>query len=179
MRANGATPRTVLDVAFAHHVWATNRVIDACDALSEDELTRDFTSAGLFGSVLGTLRHLVESDAWYLEAVTGRADESPTRDEASLAELLVEMERHHEVWQAVVATAGDGTRVITQRGSQWTTTAPLAYRLAQALHHGTDHRSQVCTALTLCGREVPEIDLWDFGMVLGDITDSPTESAAG
>ncbi len=36
-------------------------------------------------------------------------------------------------------------------------------RLAQFLHHGTDHRSQICTALTTLGIEPPEIDVWDFG----------------
>jgi len=36
-------------------------------------------------------------------------------------------------------------------------------RLAQAIHHGTDHRSQTCTALTTLGIEPPEIDVWAFG----------------
>jgi uncharacterized damage-inducible protein DinB len=88
------------------------------------------------------------------------------------------MEQHDATWQSIVADAGDGTRVITQRGSAWTTSAPVAYRLAQALHHGSDHRSQACTALTLCGRPTPEIDLWDFGLVRGKITDVPTEGTA-
>jgi uncharacterized damage-inducible protein DinB len=39
----------------------------------------------------------------------------------------------------------------------------MGIRLAQALHHGTDHRSQICTALTALGVEPPDIDLWAFG----------------
>ena len=39
--------------------------------------------------------------------------------------------------------------------------------LAQVLHHGTDHRSQVCTALTSFGIEPPEIDLWAYGEATG------------
>jgi uncharacterized damage-inducible protein DinB len=31
-----------------------------------------------------------------------------------------------------------------------------------ALHHGTDHRSQVCTALTTLGIDPPAIEVWDF-----------------
>ena len=38
----------------------------------------------------------------------------------------------------------------------------MGIRLAQALHHGTDHRSQICTALTTLGVEPPEIDVWAF-----------------
>lgn len=33
---------------------------------------------------------------------------------------------------------------------------------AQALHHGTDHRSQICTALTTLGVEPLLIDVWDL-----------------
>ena len=43
------------------------------------------------------------------------------------------------------------------------TEAPIGIRLAQAIHHGTDHRSQICTALTTLGIEPPFIDVWDFG----------------
>ena len=35
------------------------------------------------------------------------------------------------------------------------------------IQHGTDHRSQVCTALTSLGVEPPEIDLWDYGEATG------------
>ena len=38
----------------------------------------------------------------------------------------------------------------------------MGIRLAQAIHHGTDHRSQVCTALTTLGIEPPAIDVWDY-----------------
>jgi uncharacterized damage-inducible protein DinB len=31
------------------------------------------------------------------------------------------------------------------------------------VHHGTDHRSQICTALTTLGIEPPSIDVWDYG----------------
>jgi uncharacterized damage-inducible protein DinB len=43
--------------------------------------------------------------------------------------------------------------------------ATAGIRLAQAIHHGTDHRSQVCTALTTLGIEPPAIDVWDYAWV--------------
>lgn len=46
---------------------------------------------------------------------------------------------------------------------------PMSIRLAQALHHGTDHRSQIATALTSLGIAPPEIDVWDFGRVDGRV----------
>ena len=37
----------------------------------------------------------------------------------------------------------------------------------QVVHHGTDHRSQICTALTHLGVEPPLIDAWDWGEATG------------
>jgi uncharacterized damage-inducible protein DinB len=45
--------------------------------------------------------------------------------------------------------------------------------LAQALHHGTDHRSQICTTLTSLGVEPPGIDVWNFGVEVGRVVDVP------
>ena len=54
--------------------------------------------------------------------------------------------------------------------------APLGIRLAQALHHGTDHRSQICTGLTSLGIEPPDIDVWAFGELDGRVVEVPVES---
>ena len=42
-----------------------------------------------------------------------------------------------------------------------------------ALHHGTDHRSQICTALTTLDVQPPAIDVWDFGEQAGRVFDVP------
>jgi hypothetical protein len=47
------------------------------------------------------------------------------------------------------------------------------------LHHGTDHRSQSCTAITSLGVEPPHIDVWDFGGDVDRLTEVPqTDDAA-
>jgi len=53
--------------------------------------------------------------------------------------------------------------VVRRRDDGSESHAPLGIRIAQVIHHGTDHRSQVCTALTNLGIEPPAIDAWDFG----------------
>jgi uncharacterized damage-inducible protein DinB len=45
----------------------------------------------------------------------------------------------------------------------------MGIRLAQAPRHGSDHRSQICTALTTLGVEPPAIEVWDFGLHDGRI----------
>ena len=54
--------------------------------------------------------------------------------------------------------------------------APMGVRLAQAVHHGTDHRSQVCTVLTTLGVEPPPIDAWDFAEQDGRLVEVPPTS---
>jgi uncharacterized damage-inducible protein DinB len=47
----------------------------------------------------------------------------------------------------------------------------MGIRLAQVVHHGTDHRSQVCTALSSLGLTPPGIDVWDYGEATGRTRD--------
>ena len=60
--------------------------------------------------------------------------------------------------------------VVRHRDDGTDSHAPLGIRLAQALHHGTDHRSQICTALTTLGVEPPMIDVWDYAEQDGRIS---------
>ena len=64
---------------------------------------------------------------------------------------------------AIIAGDLDPTIVVVEfEDSGYETHAPLGIRLAQALYHGSDHRSQVCTVLTTLGIEPPGIEVWDF-----------------
>lgn len=152
---------SLLSDAFAHHVWATERLLDACADLTPDQL--DTTVPGTYGSILATLRHLVGSDGWYLsfhrDDVTRLSDES----DAGVEELRSIFAANSGLWEEVLAGDLDPDTDIVEHGEGWDFHAPVGLRLAQVVHHGTDHRSQVCTALTSIGVTPPLIDLWDFG----------------
>ena len=68
------------------------------------------------------------------------------------------------------------TVLVRHRDDGSETAAPLSIRLAQAVHHGTDHRSQICTALTSLGIEPPFIDVWAFGETDGRVIETPPTS---
>ena len=73
------------------------------------------------------------------------------------------MDAHDLAWQRLIAGDLDpSTDVVGYEANGYETHAPLGIRLAQALYHGTDHRSQVCTALTSLGIEPPAIEAWDL-----------------
>jgi uncharacterized damage-inducible protein DinB len=164
-RYSRAMPSPVLADAFAHHVWATIRVLDACAALDDDQLAT--AVPGTYGSIIGTVRHLVGGDVFYLDVLRG---EPEPFDEAGsdIPTLRAVMVAHDAVWQRLVADGLDpAADVIEYEDSGYETHAPLGIRLAQALYHGTDHRSQVCTALTILGIEPPGIQAWDFAALDG------------
>ncbi len=58
----------------------------------------------------------------------------------------------------------------------WEFHVPMGIRLAQAIHHATDHRSQICTALTSLGLTPPQIEPWDFGTATGRAREVPAAS---
>jgi len=158
--------RSILDDAFGHHVWATLRLLDACAHLTEGEL--ETTVPGTYGSIIDTLRHLVESDCSYLALLSDGRVSDIHETQLDVAGLRAAMEPNGEVWAAVVAAAGDpDVEVVRHRDDGTDSIAPLGIRLSQVVHHGTDHRSQVCTALTSIGVEPPGIDVWDYAEQAG------------
>ena len=162
--------RSVLDDAFGHHVWATIRVVDACLALAPAQL--DTTVPGAYGSIIDTLRHLVGGDCGYLVALTGGRTPEIDEEHMDLAALRAQMEVNGPEWAALVAGDIDpDADVVRHRDDGTDSNAPLGIRLAQALHHGTDHRSQICTALTTIGVEAPQIGVLDFGSSVGRVVE--------
>ncbi|MGZ4651327.1 MAG: DinB family protein [Kineosporiaceae bacterium] len=133
---------------------------DTCAALDETQLAT--AVPGTYGSILETLRHLVGGDVFYLDVLRGERE--PFDEAASeIPTLRAVMEGHDGAWQRLIAGPLDPTAdVVEYEDSGWETHAPLGVRLAQALYHGTDHRSQVCTALTSIGVEPPAIQVWDY-----------------
>jgi uncharacterized damage-inducible protein DinB len=167
--------RSLLGDALDHHVWATLRLIDACGALSPEQL--EMAVPGTYGSIIETMRHTVGADSWYLFRVAGDAHPPIDENGMDLAELRSNMERFGQAWSDVLAANPDPDEMVTvirDDGSE--THASKGLRLAQALHHGTDHRSQVCTALTALGIEPPEIDLWAWGEDAGRSREVPPSS---
>jgi uncharacterized damage-inducible protein DinB len=71
------------------------------------------------------------------------------------------MEPDGAAWQELLATNPDADEMFTfERDDGTMSHATWGVRLGQAIDHGTDHRSQLCTALTVLGIEPPEIDMW-------------------
>ena len=132
---------SVLDDAFAHHIWASERLIDECTALTPEQLRTPIP--GTYGSIIDTLRHLVRSDGWYLSFL--REGIARPDEEATLGELRSAITGNGAAWMEVLAGELDADADIVEHDNGWEVHSPLGVRLAQVIHHGTDHRSHVCT----------------------------------
>ena len=153
--------------AIEHHLWANDRVFDACDALSREQLVQ--TVPGTYGPIIATLAHLVATDGWYLSFFLDF--ENPLGEEPdpsiTIDELRAANAANGDRWRQVLASEPDPERDVVEEGDGWRFHAPVAFRYAQTAHHGTDHRSQVCTGLTALGIEPPNIDVWAYGEATG------------
>jgi uncharacterized damage-inducible protein DinB len=162
---------SILEPAFAHHVWATLHVIDACLDLSAEQL--ETSVPGTRGPMLETLRHIVRADASDLFILTGDRAYDVDVERMSLAEARVVMERYGSGWAELISGSLDPDAVVrevdeTDGYQRW---APVGFRLMGTLNHGTDHRSQICTALTTLGIEPPKIDIMNFGLDTGRVVE--------
>ena len=169
---------TVLREGLHHHVWATERVLDLCADVPSDELER--TVPAIYGSALDTVRHLVDSDTWYLWCLSGGKLGREDFDAGGLPldEVRAAADRNAADWEALLALDLDPDQdIVIVREDGSLRHATVAIRLAQVLHHGSDHRSQVCTALTTLGHQPPEFDVWAFGETIGLARDEPAPSS--
>jgi uncharacterized damage-inducible protein DinB len=161
-----STPRETdmlapLDEQFRYHTWATLRVIDHCLELPPDAL--DHTIPGTMGTIHDTIAHLVGADSWYLTLMTG--DDSVGIREAkrlSLRELRARFVESSGVWQRILAHLDDYDPTLPEDGDSPEVPHARNLLLAQALHHGDDHRTHVWSILGAKGLEVPEADVWMY-----------------
>ena len=153
--------------AFEHHAWATQRLIDLCLELTPEQL--ETSVPGTYGSIIDTMRHLVGGDAGYLADVTRDRARTIDVDAMELGELRAVIEADASAWREVLASHPDADENVHEvdESDGFERDAPIGLRLAQALHHGSEHRSQICTVLTNLGIEPPSIDVWDYGVSTG------------
>ena len=96
---------SALHDAFAHHVWATLRVIDACVPLTTDQLAT--AVPGTYGSILETVRHLVGADAAYLFVTSSGRRSVIDEEEMGLPELRSAMVENAPAWQSLLSEDPD------------------------------------------------------------------------
>jgi uncharacterized damage-inducible protein DinB len=155
----------VLIEAFRYNKWANLHLLDVCAKLSDEQL--QLTSPGTFGTIASTLTHMLAAEQRYLWRFGGYEPDLREKDGfPGIASL-----REH--------AARSGDRFIAEAGRlnprsageaklrEGETKAPLAMIFVQALHHGNDHRTHVCTILGQQGIPYGDMDVWAYGEAVG------------
>lgn len=142
-------------------IWATNRVLDACAPLNDEELRRDLNVS--HGSLLMTLQHIYYADRVWLARLEDRvinfADEG---DGPSLAELS-------SMWPSVLKDLRDYVSGLTDEMAD----ESFGYKnlqgeekrlkrwqaLLHVVNHGTLHRGQAVAMMRQLGHQPPQTDL--------------------
>ena len=146
-----------------HDVWATQMLLDRCRTLTNEQL--QFTAPGTYGTIQKTFAHIVRANEGYLN--TYGVIPQPFIDlDAPLEEIASRLARVREaVEQLFKSKELDFDRRI--RDDRRKADLELWVPLAQFSHHGSDHRSQIGTILTLNGLEAPELDVWAYATAEG------------
>jgi uncharacterized damage-inducible protein DinB len=151
--------------AFRHNSWATSQLIAACRGLSAQQLNAP--AAGSFGSIAATFNHIILADARYLWRLSGSAPEwaMADTDAASLDDFDARASESAQNWERFLADPIDTERLIILDEGRYETYPGVL--LAQALHHGSAHREQICAILTSYGIEPPDVQVWAYADATG------------
>lgn len=151
-----------LSEAFQHHTWATEKLIRHLRGLPEAALSA--TAAGVYGEVLATLSHLLEADGRYLRYLEGTPAPPKTGPDRTkpLSELADQVRDQAVRWRVVLDRIAQTDITVPARGERPELPHATNLLVDQALHHGNDHRTQICTVLSVNGYEAPDLDVWTY-----------------
>jgi uncharacterized damage-inducible protein DinB len=154
-----------LSEAFQHHTWATEELIRHLRTLPEAALTA--TCPGVYGEVLATLSHMLAADDRYLSRLEGNPPPPKqvqyAPDETRTLDQLADQLRDQAVrWRVVLSRIGKIDVTISARYERPEFRHATNLLVVQALHHGNDHRTQICTVLSSNGFETPNLDVWSY-----------------
>ena len=152
-----------LDHVLRHNAWATATLLEFCRRL--DPGTLDLAAPGTYGTLGGTLQHLVGAEQWYVKLLTGELIGAPIRrtEHHGLDELSTIAAATGSRILAVAAQ-DDAMRVIQTNPGRRSTVGVV---LAQLVHHGNEHRAQAATILGTNGIEPPPVSAWGYGRAAG------------
>ena len=155
------------EMLAAYNEWANRRLYDAAAGLPDEDYRAD--RGAFFGSLHGTLNHLLVGDRIWLSRFTG-AGEAPQRLDAILYDDFHELRAARRAEDARIIAyiaglgAGDLDAILRYRTTRKPADIeqPLAPLLLHFFNHQTHHRGQAHCLLTGLKGEAPSFDLLVF-----------------
>jgi uncharacterized damage-inducible protein DinB len=166
--------RSQYEALGRYNTWMNQRLYALAETLSDEERKRDL--GAFFGSIHGTLNHILLGDRIWLARISGDADRFTSRDAsgqpiahtslaaelyASFEELQRQRQRTDADLEELVKTF-DGEKLdanisYTRAGNACE--HPLWWALTHLFNHQTHHRGQVTTLFKQLGHDPGTTDL--------------------
>lgn len=146
-----------------YNAWANDRLYAACAQLSD----ADFKASrqAFFGSILGTLNHILVGDRAWLGRIEGVPSGISRLDEILFEDLAGLRQARKAKDERIVRLAGTLDAEALTRDLVYRTTAgvehttPLVWVLSHMFNHQTHHRGQVHGLLSQTTVKPPPLDL--------------------
>jgi len=149
----------------AYSSWATNRILEAVEALPAEDPMRDLKSS--HRSIHGTLTHLVGAEKMWLSRMSATPDKAMIRPEQvpAIADVRATWEKTGFALAQFLGSLSDkklqeSFSFLTPAGEQY------SYRFSEAVqhvvNHSTFHRGQVVAMMRQMGHTPPDTGLIRF-----------------
>jgi uncharacterized damage-inducible protein DinB len=147
---------------LAYTIWADRQILQAVAALPEEDLVRETGTS--FGSVLGTLAHVLGAEQLWLSRFLGVPRERlPSQEDFPTCEVL--RASFEDFWPQLEFFLASLTEEQLAAEFTWTSlegenrTAPFRQVLLHVVNHSSYHRGQVVAQLRQLGHQPPSTDL--------------------
>ncbi|SOR77370.1 DinB family protein [Streptomyces chartreusis NRRL 3882] len=158
-----------LEIIFEHHLWATRTLIEHCQTLTPEQL--ELSTPGTYGAIVPTITHIIAEDQRLLQRLTGERAEVPvTEDEDfTLEQLHSVWGGQSERWRKVLAQRESLDVTLPARDPWPAVPGARPLILLEAIQHGNDHRTHVCSVLGAHGLPIEFLCGWAFWRSTGRV----------
>ncbi len=153
--------------AFRYHRWVNLHILGVCAGLSPEQL--ELTPAGTYGPIAATLLHLLGAEQRYLRRFTGDEPKVSEKDDFPGVARLTEIAKASGDQLIELAGKVDADEEFETTFANQPHRLRKGIVLLQALHHGNDHRTHICTILGSHGIPYGDMDVWAYGDAIGAI----------
>jgi uncharacterized damage-inducible protein DinB len=153
--------------AFRYNKWANLHLLDVCASFTDEQLA--MTAPGTYGTIASTFYHLLSAEQRYLKRLGGGEPRINERGEfPGMAALRAEAVRSgDELIEIAPRISPDEAHEATFQDGRFVLHSGVV--VIQALHHGNDHRTHICTILGHNGLTYGDMDVWAYGDATGAI----------
>jgi uncharacterized damage-inducible protein DinB len=155
------------DVSYS--AWSNRRLLDACSALTGEELERDLHISHT--SILATLRHICDGEKVWLDCLATTADlgtwrlpqgPAPELSLGTLRQNWPELWDGYRRWLEDLSENSLGVELTIQLPDNVEPSLPRWQILRHVLEHSTFHRGQIVAMIRALGHQPPAINRMDY-----------------